>query len=145
MIAKLVSLITLMSSVGLYILSASDPMDPLFFIISNNIAVEITRVLFLAALALAVFFPIIKQAQMQKVMGCVGGLFIIAGIIGFMTNGLSYLLYNYFRPLDFVILTEAGIVSTLLALEPQTQTADKPLFSLSMPHPFSKKLRSTAS
>jgi hypothetical protein len=116
MITKFLSLAALITSAALFSLDQNNPQDPVFFIVSGGQLVEILRIFLSLFVVMAVFATLPKNPIFRTALKYVGIGFILAGLIG------SYIGYVYIapiKPVDFMMITEAGIILMLVSLSPQ--------------------------
>jgi hypothetical protein len=129
MFVKFVALISLICTVAISSLNIKDSSDPLFFIVAGGIVANLIRILLAALMVTGAFFSIPKRWHIEPVLLIFGSLLVALGISGFILNSFDYALYNYVKPLDFLMVSEAGIIANLVALE-----AHKPMFHFQEPY-----------
>lgn len=121
MFVKFVALATLICSVAIASTNFKDPNDPIFFIVSGGIALGIARTVFALALVVLTFTRLPKSSSFRIGLSIFGLPLIILGSAGLLTNSFDYAWYGFIKPLDYLLIIEAGIVMNVLALQPQRQ------------------------
>jgi hypothetical protein len=129
MIVKLVSLVNLICVVAISSLNLKNASDPMFFIVAGGVGANLVRILLAGLMISAAFVSLPKKWRFEPGLLFLGFLLVALGISGFVLNSFDYALYNYIKPLDFLIISEAGIVASLVALE-----AHKPIFRFKNPY-----------
>jgi hypothetical protein len=122
MLVKFVSLVTLICAVAIALVNIQNPTDPLFFIVSGGVGADLARLGISIFMVLAATFALPKKMHPQLSLSLLGVSLIALGIVGFGMNSFNYALYDYVKPLDFLLLSDVGIMSCLIALE-----ANKPV------------------
>jgi hypothetical protein len=122
MLVKFFSLVTLICAVAIGLANIQNSSDPLFFIVTGGWIADIARIGLAALMVVWATFAPPKTIRPQAPLLLLGVLLVGFGVIGFFLNSFNYSLYNYVKPLDCLMLAEAGIVSSLVALE-----ANKPM------------------
>ncbi len=115
MIAKLISV-----AIGLgilYVLSQSllQASEPLFLFISNNPFVAIARLVLIAALV-AISFKGFYNHLLRVGCQTLAVALTVVGIIGFTVTPLTYAVYGFLKPLDFLLALELGAAFGICAL-----------------------------
>jgi hypothetical protein len=121
MLVKFVSLVTLICAIAIASVNIQNSSDPLFFIVAGGIGADLIRIVLAGGMVAAAFLPLPKRIHPEVSVLLLGILLISFGITGFVMNSFDYVLYNYVKPLDFLMLSEAGIVTSLAALETNKQ------------------------
>jgi hypothetical protein len=129
MLVKFVALISLICAVAISSLNIKDASDPLFLIVAGGIVANLVRVLLASLMVAGAFFSVPKRWHIKPVLLILGALLVALGFSGFILNSFDFALYDYIKPLDFLMVSEAGIVASLVALE-----AHKPMFRLQEPY-----------
>jgi hypothetical protein len=129
MIVKFVSLVSLICSLAIASVNLQDPSDPLFFIVAGGAWADAVRILLSALLVGGAFFKIPKNIHPEPVLLALGTVLISFGISGFLMNSFDFVLYDYIKPLDFLLVAEVGVISSLIGLEAHT-----PMFHFSDPY-----------
>lgn len=119
MFVKLVSLTSLMTALAIFSVDATDPSDPLFYIVSGGVIHELFRFALIAILFIGAFAKLPNTRRFRISMAVFGWPLIILGAAGFLTNSFDYVWYGILKPLDFFFIVETGLVMNILALEPQ--------------------------
>lgn len=120
MLNKLISTVVLGCSFAVMPASGKDPDGLLFLFISPNKWVGTIRL----ALALALFFISFKtfsksfarNKKLQKGLLVSGLAFIAFGLVSSLEASLGTIFYDYLKPLDLMIILEAGIIMSTMAL-----------------------------
>jgi hypothetical protein len=128
MVVRFVSLVSLICAVAIASVNIQNPSDPLFFIVSGGIVADLVRIILAGIMVAGAYYRIPKTLHPESFLPFIGVLLIMFGISGFFMNSFDFLLYNYIKPLDFLIFAEAGVVASLIALE-----AHKPMLHFSDP------------
>lgn len=133
MIQKAISLFMAVTTLSVYLWSQLQPSDALFLFASANMLINLGLVGLAILMVRLSFADRFKKSWTYTlaVGGAVGCLVISAA--GIISAGLAYQLYTVFGPLDFVILTEAGIVLSICALS-YKHPSRLQMPSLKMPH-----------
>jgi hypothetical protein len=125
-------------------LDINNPKDPIFFIISGGMSIEVLRSVLISLIAIGAFIAVPKDGYFRIFLGIMGASLLITGGVGSYINTFDYTL-NFIKPLDLLLIFQMGIMLSILALEPQRQRM--PI----LPHVFlaslssrPKKLRVTA-
>jgi hypothetical protein len=129
MTVRFVSLVSLICAIAIASVNIQNPMDPLFFIVAGGFAADTIRILLSCAMVAGAFYKIPKTMHPQSFLPIFGITMIVLGGAGFLMNSFDYILYDYIKPLDFMMLAEVGIVTNLIALE-----AHKPMLHFSDPY-----------
>ena len=129
MLVKFISLVSLICAVAISSVNLKDASDPLFFIVSGGLGPDLSRIALSAFMVLLAFFALPKKAHLVRSLLLTGTALIGIGITGVVISSVNYALYDYIKPLDFLMIIETGIVSNLVALE-----AHKPMFHFSDPY-----------
>jgi preprotein translocase subunit Sss1 len=115
MITKFLSLAGLITSAALFSLDQNNPQDPIFFVVSGGQAVEILRIFIALFVVMAVFARLPNKPMLRTALKVAGIGLTLFGVIG------SYIGYVYIapiKPVDFLMITEAGIILSLVSLSP---------------------------
>lgn len=114
--------ITLMSlgsigfCVSMYIISQLDPNNVVLSLVSGNVAGATIKFVLLAIM----LFVLLKRnfrgfwSQVALRFGSVG--LILFGLTGMLSTSLLNLTYSVLRPLDMMLITEVGIIMTIISL-----------------------------
>jgi hypothetical protein len=122
MYLRFISLINLMCALAILSVDLTNPSDPLFFIVSGGILEEIVRFTIVFAMLYVAFVALPAGRTFKKMLLLIGWLLVIFGAAGFLFNSFDFRLYEVIKPLDFLVLIEAGLVMNLLVIEPQKTT-----------------------
>jgi hypothetical protein len=122
MLVKFFSFVTLICAVAIGFANIQNSLDPLFFIVTGGWIADIIRIALASLMVIWATFALPKKARPQNTMLILGALLVGFGVVGFFLNSFNFALYNYVKPLDCLMIAEAGIVSSLIALE-----ANKPV------------------
>jgi|GEM_PF-4220888 len=148
MLVKFVSLVNLICTVAILSLNLKDGSDPMFFIVAGGVGANILRVTLAGLMVFGAFYRVPKRWRIEPLLFLVGAVFIALGLSGFILNSFDFMFYNYVKPLDFLMVAQTGIISSLVALE-----AHKPMFRFTQPYrqtisvaflPHLKKLKPAA-
>lgn len=116
MITKFISLATAIVTLDVYLQSQLSSNDPLFLLISNNIAVNMLMVS-LAAIAVAVSFrKRFASWQGYALVSALAATLVILGAAGTFFSGFIYSLWTIFLPLNYLMMLEFGVVLGLCSL-----------------------------
>jgi hypothetical protein len=129
MTVRFVGLVSLICAIAIASVNIQNPMDPLFFIVSGGIIADTVRIFLSGLMVAGAFYKIPKTMHPKSFLPIFGIAMIVLGITGFVMNSFDYILYDYIKPLDFMMLAEVGIVANLIALE-----AHKPMLHFSDPY-----------
>ena len=133
MIQKAISLTTGFAILSVYLWSLLQPSDALFLFSATNLLVNVA-LLSLAALMVRVSFMNEFKTALGYTLTVGGaGMCLLVGIGGILSTALDYKFYSLFGPLDFLLLTEAGIVFTICALSYKHQPSQLKFSSLRLP------------
>lgn len=133
MIQKAISLFMAVTTLSVYLWSQLQPSDALFLFASANMLINLGLVGLSFLLVRLSFAEKFKKSWTYTLAagGAIGSL--IISVAGIISASLAYKLYSAFGPLDFVILTEAGIVLSICALS-YKHPARLQMPGLKMPH-----------
>lgn len=113
----------------LYILATLFPNDPYFYLISSNSAVSIGRLIVAAGLINLAFKKKFTTGYGHRLAA---GLAIAAvgfGMAGIVIPPMTYSLFNYFKPMDYLFLIESGVIYGLAAASYERGTKRFPRLS----------------
>jgi hypothetical protein len=135
MIQKAISLFTAAVILSVYLWSQLRPSDALFLFATNNLIVNIL-LLGLAAMMVKVSFIDRFRQSWTYLLTAGGAVFcLLVGAAGLFSSGIDYKFYSFFGPIDFIFLTEAGIVLAIAALSYKHQPVSLTQKSLRLPRP----------
>jgi hypothetical protein len=129
MLVKIFSVVNLICAVALLSLNIKDGSDPIFYIVAGGLGASFARILLASLMVAGAYFSLPKKWHPETQLLLLGFLLVAFGVSGFIYNSFDFALYNYIKPLDFLMVAEAGIVSSLIALE-----AHKPMFHFREPY-----------
>jgi hypothetical protein len=129
MVVRFVGLVSLICAIAIASVNIQNPSDPLFFIVSGGVVADFVRIVLSSMMVAGAFYKIPKSLHAEIFLPFLGGFLLLAGLSGFFSNSYDFLLYNYIKPLDFLLLAEVGVVTNLIALE-----AHKPMLHFSDPY-----------
>jgi hypothetical protein len=107
------------------------PNSQLFFFVSSDKWIALSRLILVGAMIWLSFKGHISNLKMRRYIWLAGISFMSVGTALMTATQVNGLLFDYFKPLDLLLLIEAGIIFSLVSLETVAQT-----------HPASKKLES---
>jgi len=93
-----------------------NPLDPVFLFFSDNPFVAVIRTLLVGGM---VYFSFKKSVsgRTKKSLAVLGSMLIITGFVCLMLTPIQgTLIYNYFHYLDFLVMIEAGVIFSSVAL-----------------------------
>jgi len=129
MMVKFVSLVSLICAIAILSLNIKDGSDPMFFIVAGGLGANIMRLTLAGLMVFGSFYKMPKRWHIEPQLFLVGALFIAFGVSGFILNSFDFMLYNYIKPLDFLMVAQTGVIASLVALE-----AHKPMFRFTQPY-----------
>jgi predicted ABC-type sugar transport system permease subunit len=129
MLVKIFSVVNLICALAILSLNIKDGTDPMFFIVAGGIGANIGRIILATVMVVGAFFSMPKKWHPEPELLMLGFALVAFGVSGFILNSFNFALYSYIKPLDFLMIAEAGIVSSLVALE-----AHKPMFHFQEVH-----------
>jgi hypothetical protein len=127
MINRIVSLLVLLCVVAVLIWGVLGPSNPLFFFISSNKWLSIVRLLVAGSLVWVSFGSVVNTAELKRT-AYRGGLVLMGlGTLLFLLTQVQTALFDYLKPLDLLLLVEAGVIysSVSLAAKPATKAKKK--------------------
>jgi hypothetical protein len=129
MLVRFVSLVTLICAIAIALVNIQNSSDPLFFIVSGGFGADLARLAISGLMVVAATFALPKKMHPQLTFSLLGVSLIALGLVGFVMNSFNYALYDYIKPMDFLMLSDLGIMSCLIALE-----ANKPVIHFYDPY-----------
>ncbi|HEY1248101.1 MAG TPA: hypothetical protein VGE97_03855 [Nitrososphaera sp.] len=118
MINRIVSVSVLLCVVVVLIWGVLSPDNPLFFFISSNKWLSISRLFLAGAVVFVTYTGVIRSHDLKR-LACRCGLGLMAlGTFLFLLTQLQPYLFDYFKPLDLLLLVEAGVILTSASLAP---------------------------
>ena len=134
MTTKFISLATGIVTLDVYLQSQLHSNDPLFLLVSNNLAVNMFMVV-LAALAISVSFrKRFGSWYSYAATLALAVIFLTVGAAGILFSGFTYSLWMVFLPLNYMMLISFGTVLGICALSyrhaPRPESARLPLPAL---------------
>jgi uncharacterized membrane protein len=131
MTTKFISLATGIVTLDVYLQSQLHSNDPLFLLVSNNLAVNMLMVV-LAAVAISVSFrKRFSSWYSFAATAALAAIFLTVGAAGILFSGFTYSLWMVFLPLNYMMLISFGTVLGICALSyqhaPRPESARWPL------------------
>lgn len=123
MINKLISIGTLLCLLAIMLMSRADSNDPLFYLISVDSGAATLKLALVAAMLYLAFKNSFSSAFIRNGVALLGLGIIVFGVSGLFVPVLGNILYEYFKPLDLLLLIESGIVFSASALDRQIKPA----------------------
>lgn len=117
MTIKGISLIMAVIILSVYQLSRLDPSGALFSFISNNLLVNIGLIILSVVMVRLSFMKPKFSRKISYGAAAVGAVvFCLLGVASIVFPAVDFHAYSIFKPLDFMVLLEAGIVLSVCAL-----------------------------
>jgi hypothetical protein len=134
MTTRFISLATGIVTLDVYLQSQLHSNDPLFLLVSNNLAVNMLMVV-IAALAVSVSFrKRFSSWYSYAATSALAAIFLTVGAAGILFSGFTYSLWMVFLPLNYMMLISFGTVLGICALSyqhaPRPESARLPLPAL---------------
>ncbi len=103
MVAKIMSSVSLMCAVGLYLLNSSNPADPMFFIVSGDRTIATARIGLALLMSVSAFAVVLRKRSYRLGTGIFGAV-LVASALAFLTvSWFNYSLSDYAKPMDLVM------------------------------------------
>jgi hypothetical protein len=132
MVDRFVSVATLLCVVIVAIVGIKSPNYPLFLFISSNLAVGLARISLVLLMIKVSFCQRIGSMRVCKYLGWAGiGLMSLAACSLWMTS-VEGALYNFLKPMDLLLIMEAGVIFSLASLNSTSATAKPEQLKLSL-------------
>jgi hypothetical protein len=131
MVNRVVSLSVLLCVVAVLIWGTLSPSYPLFLFISPDKWLSIARLLFASFMVLASFTSVFNSSELRKITYRMGMGMIGLGAFLLLLTQVQASLFDYFKPLDLLLLVEAGVILSSTSLAPASDTK-KPARQLSL-------------
>jgi len=138
MTTKITAFVVSVVAAALFITGWLWPNDPYFFIISSNSAVAIVRLMLAGLLVWAVFGSNPRHAFAQYFYFGLASVLVVFGIAGMGVPNMDYALFNFVKPLDYVLIVGIGIFFGCASLS--CGHGAKELLQFSFRHPPSLRL-----
>lgn len=116
MFRRLTSLVMLIVVVNVYMRSQLAPSDPLFFFISNSMAVNIFLILLTSLAVIVSFSTRFRSWFSYAACGTLAVILGLAGAISLAAGSINDWLSNTLLPLDGMLVLESAIILGLCAL-----------------------------
>jgi hypothetical protein len=139
MLNKIVSLLVFLCVVAVLIWGSLSPENSLFFFISSNKWISIGRLLIAGSLVWISFRDVINTSEVKKLSLQAGLALMGLGTFLFFLTQYQSALFDYFKPLDLVLMIEAGVIFSLTSLTTTPASAPKAKKSRQLALPFKLK------
>src|SRR5438309_913173 len=106
MVNRLVSLTALLCLAGVVLFGKLIPSSPLFSFVSSNKWVALARLILVGAMIWLSFKGYITNLKMRRYVWLTGLWLISIGLAMIMATQINGLLFDYFKPLDLLLLIE---------------------------------------
>lgn len=116
MAIKIISLVTGLVTLDVYLQSQLFSKGPLYYLVSDNIFINILMIAISAAGIWLSFRSRFKSWYSYAICAAVGVFMIFLGLWGMFFDSFIYSFWNIFSPLNYVLLLQYGIVFVLCSL-----------------------------
>lgn len=116
MTIKITAITASVCAVLLYVFATIFPNDPYFYVISSNVVVVIGRIVLAAVILRLAFKPKFETSYGHRIAAAAGLFMIAFGMAGIAIPPLTYSLFSYLKPMDYMFLIWTGTMLNLMAL-----------------------------
>jgi amino acid transporter len=132
MFIKFVSLTIAMCVGELFILGLQAPNDSMFLFISNSPLIVLAHLTLAITLLILAFRGRFLYRQSRIIAQWAGIILITFGVAGMISETIFDLLGQFLKTVDYILMTEAGIVFVLASLTYRTGRRELPLRKLAL-------------
>jgi hypothetical protein len=126
MTTKLISLVTGLATLAVYLQSQLSSNDPLFLLVSNSLVINVLMVALAAAGIAVAFREKFDSWQSYLASSLLGAGLIIIGVAGLGITSLTYA-WDALLPLNYVMMLQVGIVLSICNLSYRHQPVPRAL------------------
>ncbi|MBA3757998.1 hypothetical protein H0X09_04035 [Candidatus Saccharibacteria bacterium] len=117
MINKLISVVTLVGLIAVVLMARADSSDPLFYFLSLDPGATMLKITLVFGMLLMAFKNSFSSSNLRSSMAVFGLSLVTVGTAGLFMPTFGNAIYDFLKPLDFLLLVESGLVYSAAALE----------------------------
>jgi len=130
---KLITGATLLCLLAIALVGHINPTDPLFAFVSIEQASMLFKLGLVAAMVSLTFLSLAKNAVLRASLAIVGLGLLSFGAVTLLVNPFGAALYEFLKPLDLLLVMEAGIIFTISAIDKQIEPKYQSTGSVKVP------------
>jgi hypothetical protein len=115
MVAKFITAVLFVLAIFIAIFSHNSN-DPLYLFISGNILINIARLIIIGTLLAICLHGYIHNSKVRQALMGFGFIMLGFGLLSMANMSIESALYNYLKPLDYILISELGVTATLMSL-----------------------------
>ena len=116
MLNKILSLLVLVCVILILVFARQMPNNPIFFFISSNQWIAMGRLILVGSMIWLSWGGYLKDKRIRTTLGRLGAILISLGTILLLATQFNGRFFDIFKPLDMLLIIEAGVVISLATL-----------------------------